>query len=148
MNKKPIHSSSNSFNVMNTASPLPGAVLNVPEQRWCLAPIPKTSSTLLKRVAVIAAGREPFEGAAIGETRPALAIHRAERHGLPAFSDLINEEQQRLLQDPHALRLGVTRHPGERCSSPSQRQQPVLLYSNNRHSKNKVQIVTSFPTYA
>ena len=102
---------------MSSASHLQGAVLSVPEQRWCLAPIPKTSSTLLKRIAVLAAGREPFEGASIGETRPALAIHRADLHGLPAFSDLSSEEQQRLLQDPHALRLSVTRHPGERLLS-------------------------------
>ena len=102
---------------MSAVSFLPGAVLSVPEQRWCLAPIPKTSSTLLKRLAVIAAGREPYEGAAIGETRPALAIHRADLHGLPAFSDLSGEEQKKLLEDPHALRLAVTRHPGERLLS-------------------------------
>ena len=38
--------------------------------RWLLCPLPKVASTLLKRLAVIADGREPYEGASLGETRP------------------------------------------------------------------------------
>jgi len=84
----------------------------VGEARWLLCPIPKVASTLLKRLAVIAAGREPFEGAALGETRPALSIHRPQIHGLPALAQLTIGQQEQWRNDPHALRLAVTRHPG------------------------------------
>ena len=102
---------------MSTASPFPGAVLSVPEQRFYLAPIPKVSSTLLKRIAVIAAGREPLETPLVGETRPALAIHRSEVHQLPTLEQLPTNNQQQLSADHHALRLATTRHPGERLLS-------------------------------
>ena len=92
-------------------------VLVIPEARWCIAPVPKVASTLLKRLAVIASGREPEEKAAVGETRPALAIHRSDVHQLPALVQLPLESQQALLADPHALRLAVTRHPAERLLS-------------------------------
>jgi len=93
------------------------ATLVVAECRWLLLPIPKVASTLLKRLAVIAAGRDPAELAVLGETRPALAIHRADVHGLPSFAALPTAEAEALLADPHGLRLAVTRHPGERLLS-------------------------------
>ena len=92
-------------------------LLVVPEVRWCLAPFPKVASTLLKRLAVIAAGREPQAVAALGETRPVLAIHSPEVHQLPSLAQLPLDHQERLLHDPHTLRLLVTRHPGERLLS-------------------------------
>ena len=58
----------------------------VGEARWLLCPLPKVASTLLKRLAVIADGREPYEGVTIGETRPVLAIHRPQVHGLLALA--------------------------------------------------------------
>ena len=79
--------------------------------------MPKVASTLLKRLAVIAAGREPLEMASLGETRPALVIHRADVHGLKAFEQLSPSEQQAWSGDAHALRLAVTRHPAERLLS-------------------------------
>jgi len=91
--------------------------LVVPEARWCLTPVPKSASTLLKRLAVIAAGREPTAVAAFGETRPALAIHSPEVHQLPTLAQLSLDQQEHLLRDPHTLRLWVTRHPGERLLS-------------------------------
>jgi len=72
-----------------------GLPLVVPEARWLLAPIPKVASTLLKRLAVIATGREPAELASVGETRPALVIHRAEVHGLTPFELLSQGDQER-----------------------------------------------------
>ena len=93
------------------------STLVVGEARWLLCPLPKVASTLLKRLAVLAAGREPFEGAALGETRPALAIHRPQIHGLPALAQLTVGQQEQWRNDPHALRLAVTRHPGERLLS-------------------------------
>ena len=92
-------------------------LLVVPGARWSVAPIPKVASTLLKRLAVIAAGRKPQELVTFGETRPALAIHRADVHQLPSFADLTHQEQEQLVADPHGLRLSVTRHPGERLLS-------------------------------
>ena len=85
--------------------------------RWLLTPIPKVGSTLLKRLAVLADGREPAVSAAMGETRPALIIHRAEVHGLPCLNQLDPASRDQLLNDCHALRLAVTRHPGERLLS-------------------------------
>jgi hypothetical protein len=79
--------------------------------RWLLLPVPKVASTLLKRLAVIADGRDPATLAVCGETRPALAIHRADLHALPSLSKLSHAEADALLADPHALRLAVTRHP-------------------------------------
>ena len=93
------------------------ATLVVEGVRWLLCPLPKVASTLLKRLAVIADGREPYAGAAIGETRPALAIHRSQIHGLPALAQLTSAQQEQWRNDPHALRLAVTRHPGERLLS-------------------------------
>jgi predicted O-linked N-acetylglucosamine transferase (SPINDLY family) len=93
------------------------AALVVERARWLLCPLPKVASTLLKRLAVIADGREPFEGAALGETRPALAIHQPWVHGLPALAQLSVVDQKQWRDDPHALRLAVTRHPGERLLS-------------------------------
>ena len=93
------------------------AALVVERARWLLCPLPKVASTLLKRLAVIADGREPFEGAALGETRPALAIHQPWAHGLPALAQLSVLDQKQWRDDPHALRLAVTRHPGERLLS-------------------------------
>jgi len=91
--------------------------LVVEPARWLLLPAPKVASTLLKRLAVIASGREPIATAAMGETRPALAIHRAEIHGLPSLASLNPAQQEHWLSDPHTLRLAVTRHPGERLLS-------------------------------
>ncbi len=85
--------------------------------RWCVAPVPKVASTVLKRLAVLADGREPLSTTAFGETKPALAIHRADVHGLPCLADLSQEQQEHWLADPHALRLVVTRHPAERLLS-------------------------------
>ena len=85
--------------------------------RWCVAPVPKVASTVLKRLAVLADGREPTSTTAFGETKPALAIHRADVHGLPCLVDLSQEQQEHWLADPHALRLVVTRHPAERLLS-------------------------------
>ena len=82
-----------------------------------LLPIPKVASTLLKRLAVLADGREPYAGAALGETKPALAIHQPQFHGLLTLAQLAETEQQRWCNDPHILRLVVTRHPGERLLS-------------------------------
>ena len=93
------------------------STLLVGEARWMLIPIPKVASTLLKRLAVIADGREPFEGAAIGETKPALAIHQPQIHGLPTLRQLSDTEQELWRKDAHALRLAVSRHPGERLLS-------------------------------
>ena len=98
-------------------SPTSQAALVVESSRWLLCPLPKVASTLLKRLAVIADGREPYEGAALGETRPALAIHRPQIHALPALVQLSAGQQDQWRQDPHALRLAVTRHPGERLLS-------------------------------
>jgi predicted O-linked N-acetylglucosamine transferase (SPINDLY family) len=94
-----------------------GLPLVVPEARWLLAPIPKVASTLLKRLAVIAAGREPPELASVGETRPALVIHRPEVHGLKPFELLSHGDQLAWSADAHAIRLAVTRHPAERLLS-------------------------------
>jgi predicted O-linked N-acetylglucosamine transferase (SPINDLY family) len=99
------------------ASLLPGLVLVVPRARWLLAPIPKVASTLLKRLAVIADGREPLAIAAFGETRPALVIHRPDVHGLQFWEQQPLADQDHWLGDPHSLRLAVTRHPGERLLS-------------------------------
>ena len=85
--------------------------------RLLVLPIPKAASTLLKRVAVIADGREPAVGASLDETRPALAIHRQAVHGLPCLDQLPAAEAKAILADPHWIRLGVTRHPGERLLS-------------------------------
>lgn len=92
-------------------------VLVLPNCGWSLLPIPKVASTALKRLAVIAAGREPLSSVAPGETRPALAIHRADVHQLPSLNQLSAALQQKLIKDPHVLRLAVTRHPGERLFS-------------------------------
>ena len=94
-----------------------GSALLVGESRWLVAPIPKVASTLLKRLAVIASGREPYAGAAIGETKPALAIHQPRIHGLPSLAQLSAVDQEQWRHDAHALRLAVTRHPGERLLS-------------------------------
>lgn len=91
--------------------------LVVADVRWLIAPVPKVASTLLKRLAVIADGRVPVERATAGETRPALAIHRADVHGLPSLTQLSLDQQAALLSDVHALRLAVTRHPAERLLS-------------------------------
>lgn len=93
------------------------AVLALSSCRWLLLPIPKVASTLLKRLAVIADGRDPAALAVLGETRPALAIHRPDVHQLPNLTQLPGEQSEALLNDPHALRLAVTRHPGERLLS-------------------------------
>ena len=99
------------------AEPFAQAALVVPACSWILLPLPKAASTLLKRLAVIADGRDPLALAVPGETRPALAIHRPDLHGLPSLGQLPAPQAQRLLADPHALRLVVTRHPGERLLS-------------------------------
>ena len=111
--------SRNSVALVVTASAFASspATLVVESSRWLLCPIPKVASTLLKRLAVCADGREPAELAAVGETRPALAIHRPDLHQLPALVQLPLAAQQALLADPHALRLAVTRHPAERLLS-------------------------------
>jgi predicted O-linked N-acetylglucosamine transferase (SPINDLY family) len=93
------------------------AVLALSSCRWLLLPVPKAGSTLLKRLAVIADGRDPAALAVVGETRPALAIHRPDLHQLPNLLQLPGEQREALLSDPHALRLAVTRHPGERLLS-------------------------------
>ena len=93
------------------------AVLVLPASRWILLPIPKAASTLLKRLAVIADGRDPAALAVLGETRPALAIHRPDLHQLPNLTQLPGDQREALLADAHALRLAVTRHPGERLLS-------------------------------
>ena len=93
------------------------STLVVGDCRWLLLPIPKVASTLLKRLAVIAAGRDPAALAVLGETRPALAIHRADVHRLPSLSALPAADAELLLSDPHSLRVAVTRHPGERLLS-------------------------------
>lgn len=100
-----------------SARPGRGLPLVVPEARWLLDPIPKVASTLLKRLAVIASGRQPPEFATLGETRPALAVHRAELHDLTPFRQLSQNDQEGWTNDVHALRLAVTRHPGERLLS-------------------------------
>ena len=80
--------------------------------RWILAPIPKVASTVLKRLAVIADGRTPPEHAVYGETRPALAVHHPDFHCLkPPAVNLGSTADQA------ALKLLVTRHPGERLLS-------------------------------
>ena len=93
------------------------SALVVEQARWLVAPIPKVGSTVLKRLAVIAAGREPVSRSALGETRPALAIHHPAVHGLPGWLDLPVEQQRRWQDDDQTLRLAVTRHPGERLLS-------------------------------
>ena len=76
------------------------ATLVVSDACWLLLPIPKVASTLLKRLAVIAAGRDPAALAVLGETRPALAIHRADLHRLPSLAQLPALEAEALLADP------------------------------------------------
>ena len=93
------------------------AALALASCRLLLLPVPKVASTLLKRLAVIADGRDPAALAVLGETRPALAIHRADIHQLPNLAQLPGDQRDVLLSDPHALRLAVTRHPGERLLS-------------------------------
>ena len=102
---------------MAVATQTASNTLLVGDARWMLLPIPKVASTLLKRLAVLAEGREPYAGAALGETKPALAIHQPQFHGLPTLAQLAETEQQRWCNDPHILRLVVTRHPGERLLS-------------------------------
>jgi predicted O-linked N-acetylglucosamine transferase (SPINDLY family) len=82
--------------------------------RWLLAPIPKVASTLLKRLAVIADGRKPPEQAMFGETRPALAVHHPDQHGLKLINESLLREAK---SKTYRLRLLVTRHPGERLLS-------------------------------
>ena len=99
------------------AASITASTLVAANARLCIAPLPKVASTLLKRLAVLADGREPLSTTAFGETRPALAIHRADVHGLPCLADLSQEQQEHWLGDAHALRLVVTRHPAERLLS-------------------------------
>ena len=82
--------------------------------RWLLAPIPKVASTLLKRLAVIADGRQPPERAMFGETRPALAVHHPDQHGLKLIKEPFSTEDE---SKEYGLRLLVTRHPAERILS-------------------------------
>jgi predicted O-linked N-acetylglucosamine transferase (SPINDLY family) len=100
-------------------APSPGRDLPlvVADAHWLIAPVPKVASTVLKRLAVIASGRVPVEKASAGETRPALAIHRADLHALPSLTHFSLEQQAALLADAHGLRLAVTRHPAERLLS-------------------------------
>ncbi|EDY37739.1 TPR repeat containing Spindly family protein [Cyanobium sp. PCC 7001] len=102
---------------MFPSAALSQTVLVVPEGRWLLRPVPKASSTLLKRLAVIAEGRRPPEQAAFGETRPALAVHHPALHGLTRLADLDPAALQQALHGPDWLRLAVTRHPAERLLS-------------------------------
>ena len=76
------------------AASIAASTLVAANARLCIAPLPKVASTLLKRVAVLADGREPAMATAFGETRPALAIHRAEVHGLPCLAGLSQEQQE------------------------------------------------------
>ena len=99
------------------ATSIAASTLVVANARWCLAPLPKVASTLLKRIAVLADGREPISTTALGETRPALAIHRPAVHALPCLADFPQSQQELWLGDAHALRLAVTRHPAERLLS-------------------------------
>ena len=87
-------------------------LLSTASGRWILAPIPKVASTVLKRVAVIADGRTPPEHAVYGETRPALAVHHPDFLCLKSLS--VNPGST---ADKAALKLLVTRHPGERLLS-------------------------------
>ena len=91
--------------------------LVVPSARWLLRPVPKASSTLLKRLAVLADGRTPPEQVAFGETRPALAVHQPALHGLANLSQLEPALAQEALHADPWLRLAVIRHPAERLLS-------------------------------
>ena len=84
-------------------APIAASTLVAAQARWCVAPVPKVASTLLKRLAVLADGREPASATAFGETRPVLAIHRAEIHGLPCLADLPQEQQDHWLGDAQKL---------------------------------------------
>ena len=97
---------------MESGSHSRGLLLSTASGRWILAPIPKVASTVLKRVAVIADGRTPPEYAVYGETRPALAVHHPDFHCLkpPSMNPGSTADQA-------ALKLLVTRHPGERLLS-------------------------------
>ena len=46
-----------------------------------------------------------------------MAIHQPRVHGLPVLAQLTAAQQEQWRKDPHALRLAVTRHPGERLLS-------------------------------
>lgn len=103
---------------MSIPSPdLSAQTLVVPAARWLLRPVPKASSTLLKRLAVLADGRTPPEQAAFGETRPALAVHQPALHGLANLSQLEPALAQEALHADQWLRLAVIRHPAERLLS-------------------------------
>ena len=96
---------------------LQGQLLVLRSARLVVRAIPKSSSTLLKRLGVWIDGRTPPVELALGETRPALAVHQPKLHGLPSMADCSIEETEAILTGDQWLRLSVIRHPGERLLS-------------------------------
>lgn len=91
-----------------------GPVYSVAGGRLVLCPIAKSASTVLKRVAVIADGREPPAQVIANEVAPALAVHLPAYHGLSEM-DSFQLQQEAVAQAPQrGLHLAVTRHPVER----------------------------------
>ena len=81
--------------------------------RILLLPLPKCHSTLLKRVALVAGGREVPETPVYGELSPAMAIHRGLCNQL-YLEQLPLEDQGHVISHPDWLRVAFLRHPLER----------------------------------
>ena len=82
-----------------------------------LRPLPKSSSTFLKRIAIWSEGRIPPVTAVPGEVRPALAVHRSDLNQLVSLSTASEQVVEQALHGDDWLRLLVVRHPVERLLS-------------------------------
>lgn len=82
-----------------------------------LRPLPKSSSTFLKRIASWSEGRIPPVAAVYGEVRPALAVHRADLNQLTTLATASPELASQALDSKDWLRLLLVRHPVERLLS-------------------------------
>lgn len=82
-----------------------------------LRPLPKSSSTFLKRIAVWSEGRIPPVAAVAGEVRPALAVHRADLNQLASLATASEQVAAQALHGNDWIRLLLVRHPIERLLS-------------------------------
>lgn len=91
-----------------------GAVYSVADGHLVMCPAAKIASTFLKRIAVIADGRQPPEVVNTNEVAPALSIHLPSEHCLLEM-DAFQLQQKALSSSGQAsVRLAVTRNPLER----------------------------------